>query len=326
MAEYNRIVRFDWHRDRVMRDDLVVRLSGQEKILLRLIVERGGHTCSRDELMGAIWGPRAPLVDELYLTQLIYRLRRSLRPLGLGARIVTVPRAGYRFDPAGLECRCDDRATAPPEDARSDAAASGDRGGARWPGNLFGWLRRAHARVHDGTPDHALALPAMEPRNYGVTCAGATVYLTRLEHALLGVLIDRQDTTIAPTELIAHVWGNGERVDADRLTRLVSRLRRSLQPLGLDRQVVHIRHEGYRFCGKRAATVMQSGARTPRGWRDICRRALLGTGYGIAFFMAALSVCGTALPSSAPVGPVSAAYRGETGGRNCGLVVARRLR
>jgi DNA-binding winged helix-turn-helix (wHTH) protein len=293
MHRHNRIVHFDWQHDCVLRDDIAVYLSGQEKILLRLLVDNGGRTCSRAELMVAIWGPRAPHVDEMYLTQLIYRLRRSVRPVCLGTHIVTIPRTGYRFEAEGLECRFGDCGTAtgiPRSHARSDAVD-------------------AHA------PRNALLLPTIDPLHHGVTHAGVTVYLTRLEHALLDALIGRPGVAIGHTELIARVWGGGVNVDANRLTRLVSRLRRSLRPLGLDQCVVYFPREGYRFRCERIPTVAQTGDRAQLRLRELRRYVMLGAAHAVVLLTAALSVCGTTLPTSAKDDAVSVVTdTGETPG------------
>jgi DNA-binding winged helix-turn-helix (wHTH) protein len=308
VAQLNRIVLFDWRRDTVRRDSIEVRLSRQEKILLRQIVENSGRTCGRDELMAVIWGTRARHIDELYLTQLIYRLRKSLRPLDLARRVVTVARAGYRFDAAELECRIDDCANGSLPIAPRESTASVHRWRADLSRELFRWPRRSPAR--DGEIKAALCLPTSGPQRYEVSHAGVTVYLTRLEHTLLAVLTGRPDVTIERAELIARVWGAGVEVDTHRLTRLASRLRRSLQPLGLDSRVIHVPGEGYRFCCEPIAQATQGNAR-PR-WRELCRRVLPGTARGSVLLIAALSVCGTAPPTSERSSAVSAVSTRDT--------------
>jgi DNA-binding winged helix-turn-helix (wHTH) protein len=308
MDQLNRIVHFDWHRDRVLRDDITVCLSGQEKILLQLIVDNGGRTCGRVELMVAIWGARAPHVDELYLTQLIYRLRRSLRPVGLTAHIVTVPRTGYRFESEGLECRFGDSATAAPQTASHEPASGDHRRREAFFRDLFSWFACAREGAVDttGATGPASSLPTIEPLHHGITYAGVTVHLTRLEHALLDVLITHPGGAIGRAELIARIWGNGAAVDANRLTRLVSRLRRSLQPLGLDRHVVYMPCEGYRFRCERIPTAAQTGERARLRLRELRRNAMRGAAHAVVLLAAALSVCGTALPTSVGGDAVSA--------------------
>ena len=245
MSKNSGIVRFDWRHDRVSVGHIAVRVSGQEKEVLRLMVESAGRVCDREALMGVVWGERAIHMDELYLTQLVYRLRKSLRPLGLGNHIVTMPRAGYRFEPEGLQIDADQ----PPQDAAPASAGAvvtdePARGAA---------LRNWFAQLRDSAPNQpapsdSVGLPAIHTEEGVVTYAGATVYLTGFESALLQAFVEQPDVTLERDELISRIWGDEQDVDVNRLTRLVSRLRRSLQPLGLERQLIYIPCIGYRFC------------------------------------------------------------------------------
>ena len=90
---------FDWDNDRVIRGGVETTITGQQKRLLRLLVEEKPAVKPKDYLLNGVWGKRAELVDELYLVQLVYRLRKALSPVGLDGHIVTVPREGYRFIP-----------------------------------------------------------------------------------------------------------------------------------------------------------------------------------------------------------------------------------
>lgn len=240
------VVRFDWRHDRVSVGHIAVRVSGQEKEVLRLMVESAGRVCDREALMGVVWGERAIHMDELYLTQLVYRLRKSLRPLSLGDHIVTMPRAGYRFDPEGLQIHAGeappDNTVSPPGTFVADELAPRSAGLRHWCARL-----RPSASYQPASPE-SIGLPAIHTEEGVVTHAGATVHLTGFERALLQAFVEQPDVTLERHELISRIWGDEQGVDVNRLTRLVSRLRRSLQPLGLDQQLLYIPCVGYRFC------------------------------------------------------------------------------
>ncbi|CAB3755039.1 winged helix-turn-helix domain-containing protein [Paraburkholderia solisilvae] len=260
MTDDTHIVRFDWNRDRVMRGKLAARISGQEKALLRVIVERAGALCAREQLMNTIWAGRVAYVDELYLTQLIYRLRKSLRPLGLAGAIVTVPRAGYRFVADGLQCEYVECATdSQPQPQLPRRVALG------WVARIrVAW--RALRRTREDANAESERLPVVEVESDRVSCDGVTVCLTALEQVLLAALIEFPGATLDREALIARIWGKGSPVDASRLIKLVSRLRRSLQPLGLDRRLTYVPSRGYRFhCETlgRAGSAAVSDARQP---------------------------------------------------------------
>jgi DNA-binding winged helix-turn-helix (wHTH) protein len=237
---------FDWQHDRVRSGHVTARISGQEKAVLRLLVAADGRVCEREELMDAIWGTRAAHMDDLYLTQLVYRVRKALKPLGLCERIVTMPRMGYRFDAEGLR--------APDDASSSDAAAL--PGHAAPKRGLRAWLARCRpGRQRAGensrppaAPPVAAGMPVIHARLGTVNFAGTTAHLTGFERALLEAFVERPDTTLERHELILRIWGADDHVDVHRLTRLVSRLRRSLQPLGLAQRIVHIPGVGYQFC------------------------------------------------------------------------------
>ncbi|MFM0552726.1 helix-turn-helix domain-containing protein [Paraburkholderia sediminicola] len=246
MSKDSCIVRFDWRHDRVSVGHIAIRVSGQEKQVLRLMVERAGRVCDREALMGVVWGARAAHMDELYLTQLVYRLRKSLRPLGLGDHIVTMPRAGYRFDPEGLRIHADDL---PPDDPPMSVGALAADGPTPRGASFRSWFARMRDTAsYQPTLPESIGLPAIHTEEGVVTHAGATVYLTGFECALLEAFVEQPDVTLKRHELISRIWGDEEDVDVNRLTRLVSRLRRSLQPLGLEQQLIYIPCSGYRFC------------------------------------------------------------------------------
>lgn len=299
MNNDSRIIKFDWRGDRICCGHISVRVSGQEKEALRFLVTESGQLCDREALMHAVWGSRATQMDVLYLTQLIYRLRKSLKPIGMDGHIVTMPRAGYRFDPDGLhiDFEAADPDAAEPRNADPDSFDVNNR----------------ECLSHRSAQDSG-CLPLIQAEAGTVTFAGATVYLTRFERALLQTLLDQPDITLGRERLIASVWGDDVSVDTERLTRLVSRLRRSLHPLGLSRRLIYVPDGGYRFstcdaAGERKSEpicaagdgVLRAGSavwidRCQRGARFAIRLAAVYAGvlrHSVLLWLAVL--CGTAL-------------------------------
>lgn len=77
-------------------------LSGKDMDLLALLYRRSGEAVSYEEIMLHIWPERmsdessAPDVGRNEVNALLYRLRKKLGPHG--AKIVTIPRYGCRFE------------------------------------------------------------------------------------------------------------------------------------------------------------------------------------------------------------------------------------
>lgn len=81
---------------RLLRDGLVVALTVKQFELLRALVERAGHLCTRDELVGEVWPDT--IVEEHSLTSRVSALRKILGDEGDTPRYIeTVRGRGYRF-------------------------------------------------------------------------------------------------------------------------------------------------------------------------------------------------------------------------------------
>lgn len=81
---------------RLLRDDQVVPLTPKLFDLLLVLVQNGGRTLKKEELLQAVW-PDA-IVEENNLTVTISALRKVLgEEAGTAQYIETVPRRGYRF-------------------------------------------------------------------------------------------------------------------------------------------------------------------------------------------------------------------------------------
>lgn len=80
---------------KLLREGQVVPLQPRTFHILLLLIERNGHSISKEEIMATVWAGR--IVEESNLTQHIYNLRRFLRDSGdNGGYIKTVP-GGYLF-------------------------------------------------------------------------------------------------------------------------------------------------------------------------------------------------------------------------------------
>lgn len=232
---------FDWDTDRVLRGGVVAKITGQQKKLLRLLVEGKTPVKSRDYLLKGVWGKRAALVDELYLVQLVYRLRKALSPVSLDAHIVTVPRQGYRFIPVPYTTTVSP-ATEPAVPAESGLEQA--RGLAHVLARLGVPISTSSAPTAFAESDDALHVDESQGI---VSCSGVIAKLTRFELRLLIVLKDHGEAVMSRQQIIASVWGPSAMVDENCLTQLVSRLRRALHPLGLDTCVSAVPKVGYRF-------------------------------------------------------------------------------
>lgn len=238
---------FDWDTDRVLRGGVEAKITGQQKKLLRLLVEGKPPVKSRDTLLKGIWGKRAALVDELYLVQLVYRLRKALSPVGLDAHIVTVPRQGYRFIPVPYTT------TVPPapDFAPQESGLEQARGLAHVLARLGMPISTSSAPLISANSDDTMHVDESQGL---VSYNGIIAKLTRFELRLLIVLKDHGEAVMSRPQIIASVWGPGAMVDENCLTQLVSRLRRALQPLGLDNCVSAVPKVGYRFRPQTGAT------------------------------------------------------------------------
>ena len=86
--------------------DEPVLLPGKAVELLVLLVERSGNVVPKEDIWETVW--QNSFVEETNLTHNIYLLRKTLKELGEGDLIQTVPPRGYRVtgkvrEPAAVE-------------------------------------------------------------------------------------------------------------------------------------------------------------------------------------------------------------------------------
>jgi len=87
----------DWARHVVSVDSEPVALTSKEFDLLKALVEARGRVLSRTALLDSVWGyDRAASIETRTVDLHVSQLRKKLH--AAGHRIVTVKKAGYRFD------------------------------------------------------------------------------------------------------------------------------------------------------------------------------------------------------------------------------------
>jgi DNA-binding winged helix-turn-helix (wHTH) protein/serine/threonine protein kinase/tetratricopeptide (TPR) repeat protein len=86
---------FDESRFELSVGGLVVEVQQKPLQVLAALLHRPGEVVSREELLQTVWADRVTV--EQVLANAVAKLRRALGETD-GARIVTVPRSGYRFD------------------------------------------------------------------------------------------------------------------------------------------------------------------------------------------------------------------------------------
>ncbi|HKN37243.1 MAG TPA: response regulator transcription factor [Terriglobales bacterium] len=91
------LIRVDFRRAEVTRDDKPVHLSVREFQLLRYLIERSGNSVSRVELLSSVWGYDAAALTrtvDVHVASLRNKLEENPSYPEL---IVTVSRVGYKF-------------------------------------------------------------------------------------------------------------------------------------------------------------------------------------------------------------------------------------
>lgn len=119
--------RLDPQKRTLLRHGVPVPLTPKVFDTLLLLVQNGGQTLSRDELMKAVWPDS--FVEEGNLTQNIFVLRKALG--GADRYIVTVPGRGYQFVERVLEIEGNGQSPAEPSPSASLARPSEAQPGLR---------------------------------------------------------------------------------------------------------------------------------------------------------------------------------------------------
>src|SRR5437762_1506666 len=77
---------------------MLIKLSPQQLRVLRMLAERGGQVCTREEIQRELWGNETYVGFDRGLNVCIAGIRAALNDDPEAARFIqTVPRQGYRF-------------------------------------------------------------------------------------------------------------------------------------------------------------------------------------------------------------------------------------
>jgi two-component system phosphate regulon response regulator PhoB len=87
----------------------------------------------------------------------------------------------------------------------------------------------------------------LDPASHRVTGNGQTVELGPTEFRLLHFLMTHPERVHSRTQLLDHVWGDHVFVEERTVDVHIRRLRKALEPSGLDHLVQTVRGTGYRF-------------------------------------------------------------------------------
>ncbi len=82
---------------KTVRNGRAIHLGPTEFKLLRFLIENAGRVMSRDQILGAVWGPNV-FVEERTVDVHVGRLRKALSEKGEADPIRTVRSAGYALD------------------------------------------------------------------------------------------------------------------------------------------------------------------------------------------------------------------------------------
>ncbi|MGB5638641.1 MAG: winged helix-turn-helix domain-containing protein, partial [Sedimenticolaceae bacterium] len=87
----------------------------------------------------------------------------------------------------------------------------------------------------------------LDPASHRVTCKGAIIEMGPTEFRLLHFFMTHQDRVYSRTRLLDRVWGTNVYIEERTVDVHIRRLRKALEPFGVDRLVQTVRGAGYRF-------------------------------------------------------------------------------
>lgn len=190
---------------------------------------RAGIADRRPDLLLVDW--MLPDQSGLDLTR---ALRRSKETQDLPVIMLTA-RAGEQDKVAGLDVGADDYVTKPFSTRELVA-------------RIHAVLRRTAPEGEGGTLEAGgLSLDTLGHR---VTAQGAAVQMGPTEYKLLKFLMEHQDRVYTRSQLLDRVWGGSVYIEERTVDVHVRRLRKALEPTGLDWLVQTVRGSGYRFSSR----------------------------------------------------------------------------
>lgn len=106
-------------------------------------------------------------------------------------------------------------------------------------------LRRVYNYSKEGTELKTWRGAAIEFVKNTVTGSGGAALLTKNEMMILKILLERKNSIVEREEIITSLWDNEHFVSDNTLTVNVNRLRKKLEPLGLDAYIETKVGQGY---------------------------------------------------------------------------------
>ncbi|WP_342546817.1 response regulator [Paenibacillus sp. FSL P2-0089] len=106
-------------------------------------------------------------------------------------------------------------------------------------------LRRVYNYAKEGTELKTWRGAAIEFVKNTVTGSGGAALLTKNEMMILKILLERKNSIVEREEIITSLWDNEHFVSDNTLTVNVNRLRKKLEPLGLDAYIETKVGQGY---------------------------------------------------------------------------------
>lgn len=106
-------------------------------------------------------------------------------------------------------------------------------------------LRRVYNYSKEGTELKTWRGAAIEFVKNTVTGSGGAALLTKNEMLILKILLERKNSIVEREEIITSLWDNEHFVSDNTLTVNVNRLRKKLEPLGLDAYIETKVGQGY---------------------------------------------------------------------------------
>ncbi len=149
--------------------------------------------------------------------------------------IMLTARSGEQDKVAGLDVGADDYVTKPFSTRELVA-------------RIHAVLRRTAPEGEGGTLEAGgLSLDTLGHR---VTAQGTAVQMGPTEYKLLKFLMEHQDRVYTRSQLLDRVWGGSVYIEERTVDVHVRRLRKALEPAGLDWLVQTVRGSGYRFSSR----------------------------------------------------------------------------
>jgi two-component system phosphate regulon response regulator PhoB len=106
-------------------------------------------------------------------------------------------------------------------------------------------LRRT--RQDSGTEILEAGKLCLDPATHRVSISNNSLELAPMEYQLLLFFMTHPERVYSREQLIDRVWGNSIRVEERTIDVHIRRLRKALEPSGLDRLIQTVRGAGYRF-------------------------------------------------------------------------------